>query len=143
MCSQDLDLSLLFLVFNLIFTVVSRLILLYSTVDKTSRLKMKSFSTLRDTQRGSQSYTEKRRRRKETEVTRRRKGGIKRRETDLGKCSVLCVLHSPEQPQRFTELGREKKGEGGDRGHLVEKKESQNGERAIKPIITLLRKNGY
>ena len=30
--------------------------LLYSTVDKTSRLKMKSFSTVRDTHRGSQSY---------------------------------------------------------------------------------------
>ena len=29
--------------------------------DKTSRLKMKSFSTLRDTQRGSLSYMEKRR----------------------------------------------------------------------------------
>ena len=28
--------------------------------DKTSRLKMKSFSTVRDTQRGSQSYMEKR-----------------------------------------------------------------------------------
>ena len=33
---------------------------LYSTVDKTSRLKMISFSTVRDTQRGSQSYMEKR-----------------------------------------------------------------------------------
>ena len=33
---------------------------LYSTIDKTSRLKMKSFSTVRDTQRGSQSYIEKR-----------------------------------------------------------------------------------
>ena len=42
---------------------------LYSTVDKTSRLKMKSFSTVRDTQRGSQSYMEKRRGRKEIEVT--------------------------------------------------------------------------
>ena len=31
----------------------SRLLHLYSTDDKTSRLKMKSFSTLRDTQRGS------------------------------------------------------------------------------------------
>ena len=49
-CSQDLDLSLLLLVFSLIFTVVSRL-LLYSTVDKTSRLKMKSFSTVRDPER--------------------------------------------------------------------------------------------
>ena len=42
---------------------------LYSTVDKTSRLKMKSFSTLRDTQRGSQSYMEKRRGRGQLEVT--------------------------------------------------------------------------
>ena len=58
-------------VFSLIFTVVSRLLLLYSTVDKTSRLK-KSFSTLRDTQRGSQSYMEKRRGRRELEVTRMR-----------------------------------------------------------------------
>ena len=41
--------------------VASRLLHLYSTDDKTSRLKMKSFSTLRDTQRGSLSYMEKRR----------------------------------------------------------------------------------
>ena len=51
------------------FTVVSRL-LLYSTIDKTSRLKMKSFSSVRDTQRGSQSYMEKRRGRRQIEVTR-------------------------------------------------------------------------
>ena len=42
----------------------------------------------------------------------------------------------------FTELGREEKGEGGDRGDLVEKKESQKGERAIRPVITFLTKNG-
>ena len=47
-----MDLSLLLLVFSLIFTAVSRLLLLYSTVDKTSRLMMKSLSTVRDTQRG-------------------------------------------------------------------------------------------
>ena len=70
--SQDLDLSLLFLVFSLIFTGASRLIHLYSTVDKTSRSKMKSFSTVRDTQRGSQSYMEMRRGRREIEVTRMR-----------------------------------------------------------------------
>ena len=40
-------------------------------------------------------------------------------------------------------MGREEKWEGGDRGDLVEKKESQKGERAIKPVITLLNKNGY
>ena len=60
---------LLLLVFSLIFTVVSRLLLLYSTVDKISRLKMKSFSTMSVTQRGSQHYMEKRRGRRELEVT--------------------------------------------------------------------------
>ena len=34
---------------------------------------MKRFSTVRDTQRGSQSYMEKRRGRRETEVTRRKR----------------------------------------------------------------------
>ena len=63
--SQGLDLSLLLPVIGLIFTVVSKLLLLYSTTDKTSRLKMKSFSTMRDTKRGSQSYMEKRRGRRE------------------------------------------------------------------------------
>jgi len=65
-----LDLSLLLLVFSLIFTVVSKLLLLYSTTDKTSRLKIKSFSKVRDTQRGSQSNMEKRRGRRELEVIR-------------------------------------------------------------------------
>ena len=41
-------------------TVASRLLHLYSTSDKTSRLKMKSFSTLRDTQRGSPPKVRKR-----------------------------------------------------------------------------------
>ena len=68
--SQDLDLSLLPLVFSLILTVASRLLHLYSTNGKTSRLKMKSFSTVRDTQRGSQTYMEKRKGRREIEVTR-------------------------------------------------------------------------
>ena len=44
--------------------------------------------------------------------------------------------------QRFRELGREEKGEGGDRGDLVEKKESPKGERAIRPVISLPSKNG-
>ena len=38
--------------------------------------------------------------------------------------SFLSVLHRPEHTKRFTELGKEEKGEGGDRGDLVEKKES-------------------
>ena len=67
--SQGLDLSLLLPVISLIFTVVSKLLLLNSTIDKTSRLKVKSFSTVRVTQRGSQHYMEKRRGRRELEVT--------------------------------------------------------------------------
>ena len=38
---------------------------------------MKGFSTVRDNQRVSQSYMEKRRGRREIEVTRKRKGGVK------------------------------------------------------------------
>ena len=51
--SQGLDLSLLLPGIGLTFTVVSKLLLLYSTINKTSTLKMKSFSTMRVTQRGS------------------------------------------------------------------------------------------
>ena len=70
--SQGLDLSLPLPVIGLIFTVVSKLLLLYSTIDKTSTLKIKSFSTVRVTQRGSQGYMEKRRGRRELEVTQMR-----------------------------------------------------------------------
>ena len=56
-----MDLSLLLPVFSLIFTVVSKFLLLYSTIDKTSRLKIKRFSTVRDTQRGSQLHGEEKR----------------------------------------------------------------------------------
>ena len=79
---SSLQLSLLPLDFSLILTVASRLLHPYSTDDKTSRLMVKQFSTVRDTQRGSQSYMEKRRGRREIEVTRRRRGGIKRGENN-------------------------------------------------------------
>ena len=55
----------------------------------------------------------------------------------------LNVIHSTEYPNRFLELGREEKGEGGDRGDLAEKKESQKGKKAIKPVITFPSKYGY
>ena len=57
--------------------------------------------------------------------------------------SSLSVLHSPEHTKSFTELGREEKGEGGDRVNWVEKKESPKKERAVKPVILLSSKNGY
>ena len=47
-----------------------RLLRPYSTDSKTYRLMVKRFSTVRDTQRGSQSYMEKQRGRRELEVTR-------------------------------------------------------------------------
>ena len=96
-----MDLSLLSLVFSLIFTVASRLLHLYSTVDKTSRLKMKSFSTVRDTQRGSQSYMEKRRRRREIEVTRRRRGGVKRGESSLAGNQIPKCSPQPGIPREI------------------------------------------
>ena len=152
---------------------------------------MKTFSTVRETWRDSQSYMEKRRGRREIEVTRRRRRGTKRRESKLASnqfpmcspqsgplrdvqrvtqrreeggrrqrwpggekgeskgerqtqpvISSLSVLHSPENTKRFTGLGLEEKGEGGDRGNLLEKKANQKGERAIKPVISLPIKMG-
>ena len=88
-----MDLSLLPLVFSLILTVASRLLHPYGTDDRPSRLMVKRFSTVSDTQRGSQSYMEKRRGRREIEVTRRR-GGIKRGESNLA--SNQFPICSPE-----------------------------------------------
>ena len=67
-----MGLSLLPLDFSLILSVASRLLPPYSTDNKTSRLMVRGLSTVRDTQRGSQSYMKKRRGRKEIEVSRRR-----------------------------------------------------------------------
>jgi len=62
---------------------------MYSTNDKISKLMIKSFSTVRDTRRGSLSYMEKRRGRWEIEVTRRKRGGIKRGESKLASNHFL------------------------------------------------------
>ena len=87
-----MELSLLPLAFSIILTIASGLLHPYSTDDKTSRLMVKRFSTVRDTQRDSQSYMEKRRGRREIEVTRRRRGRVKKGESNLAsnqfpKCS--------------------------------------------------------
>ena len=55
----------------------------------------------------------------------------------------MCVPGCGEHTKRLTELGREEKGEGGDRGYLVEKKESPKRERAVKPVISLPSKNRF
>ena len=105
-CSQDLDLSLLLLVFSLIFTVVSRL-LLYSTIDKTSRLKMKSFSTVRDPER----FTELRGEEKREEGVRgdpnEMRWNQKRREK-ASQSSLPCVYSTVWTAQRYSRSYTEK-----------------------------------
>ena len=96
-----MDLCLLPLVFSLILTVVSRLLHPYSSDDKTSKLMEKRFSTARDTQRGSQSYMEKRRGRREIEVTRRRRGAVKRGETDLADNQFSKCPPEPRTPREI------------------------------------------
>ena len=61
--------------FSLILPVASRPLHPYRTDGRLSRIVEKRFSTVRDTQRGSQSYMKKRRGRKEIQVSRRRKRG--------------------------------------------------------------------
>ena len=123
-CSQVLDLSLLPLAFSLILTVASRLLHPYSTNDKISRLMVRRFSTVRDTQRGLQSYMEKRRGRREIEVTRRKREGIKIEETSLASNQFPKCSPQPRTPKEIHRV-REEKGEGGDRGDLGEKRGSQ------------------
>ena len=67
---------------------------------------------------------------------------MKKRETDpannqFPKCSASSGT------QRFPELDREEMGEGRDRCHLVEKKESPKEERAVKLVISLSGIIGY
>ena len=76
-------------------------------------------------------------------MARRIKGESKGERQIQPVISSPSVLHCPEHTKRFTELGREEKEEGGDRGDLVEKKESPKPERAVKPVISLPSKNGY
>ena len=73
----------------------------------------------------------------------RRKGEIKRRETDPASNHFPKCSPTSGKTQRSTELGKEERGKGGDRGDLMEKKESPKGERAVKPVILLPSKTGY
>ena len=63
-------------------------------------------------QRGSWSYIEKRRGRKEIEVSKRRKGGIKRREIDLGSAQFLKCSPQPGTPTKIHRVGLRREGGG-------------------------------
>ena len=67
------------------------------------------FSTVRDTQRGSQSYMKKRRGRREIEMSMRRKGGTQEerdRSTQLSVPRVFSIAQTPTEIHRIG-LGRE------------------------------------
>ena len=98
------------LAFSLILTVASRLLHPYSTDDKTSKLKVKQFSTVRDTKRVSQSYMEKRRGRREIGVTRRRRGGVKRGESNLASNQFPMCSPQPGIPREIQGFKLEKNG---------------------------------
>ena len=70
--------------FSPIFPVASRHVHPYSI----DRLMVKGLSTVRDTQRGSQSYMKKRRGRKELDMSRRRKRGIQEKRDRSRQYSV-------------------------------------------------------
>ena len=88
---------------------------------------MKSYSTVKDTWRGPQSYMEKRRGRREIEVTRRRRGEIKRGESKLASNQFpMCSPQSgPIKDVHGVTQRREKKREEGDRGDQEEKSGNQ------------------
>ena len=106
--------SLLSLVFSLILTVASRLLHPYSPDDKTSRLMEKRLSTVKDTQKDSLSYMKKRRGRREIEVTRRRRGGIKRGESNLASNQIPMCSPQPRTPSEVHGV-TERREEGGRR----------------------------
>ena len=62
---------------------------------------MKRFSTVRDTQRDLQSYMEKRRGRREIEVARRRRGGIKREKSNLASNQFPKCSSQPGTPREI------------------------------------------
>ena len=108
-----MDLSLLPLAFSLILAVASRLLHPYSTDDTTSRLMVKRFSSVRDIQRGSRSYIEKRRRKREIEVTKRTIGEIKRGESNVASNQFhMCSPQSGQlkrDSRSYIEKRRERK----------------------------------
>ena len=72
---------------------------------------MKRFTTMRDTQRVSQSYMKNRRGRKETEVSRRRKRGTQEERDRSTQLSVLKVISVAQTPAKIHRIGLGREGE--------------------------------
>ena len=71
---------------------------------------VKKFSTVRDAQRGSQSYMEKRRKRREIEVTRRKRGGTKRGESSLASNQFPKCSPQPRSPREIHRIKQRREG---------------------------------
>ena len=72
---------------------------------------VKRFSTVRDTQRGSQSYMKKRRGRREIEISRRRKRGTEEERDRSMQCSVPKVFSVAQTPTKIHRIGLGREGE--------------------------------
>ena len=70
------------------------------------------FSTVRDTQRGSQSYMKKRRGRREIEMSRRRKRGTHKERDRFMQFSVPKVFSIAQNPTEIHKIGLGIKGGG-------------------------------
>ena len=71
---------------------------------------VKRFSTVRDTQRGSQSYMKKRRGRREIKMSRRRKGGTQEERQIYAVVCSQSVLHSPDTDKDSQNWIRKRRG---------------------------------
>ena len=72
---------------------------------------MKRFSTVRNNQRGSQSYMKNRRGRREIEVSRRRKGGAQEERDRSTQLSALKVFSIAQRPTKIHRIGLGREGE--------------------------------
>ena len=73
---------------------------------------MKRFSTVKDTQRGSQSYMKKRRGRREMEMSRRRKRGTQEERDRSTQLSVPKVFSVAQTPTKIHRIGLRREGGG-------------------------------
>ena len=72
---------------------------------------MKRFSTVKDIQRGSQSYMKKRRGRREIEMSRRRKSGTQEERDRSTQLSVPKVFSVAQTLRKFHRIGLGREGE--------------------------------
>ena len=100
---------------------------------------VKQFSIVRDTQRGSQSYMENRRGRREIGVTRRRRGVVKRGENNLVSSHFPKCPPQPRTPREIQSQVEKRRG----REEIEASEGETKGERGIKAVITPLCENGY